>query len=52
MVQGINPTWEMNTNRTDALVDGAFVLPAQYQKHITTPMKGLRHCLGIVFFNL
>lgn len=40
----------MNANRTDALEDGAFVLPAQYQKHLTMKIKGLRHCLGFFFF--
>lgn len=27
MVQGINQTWEQNTNGIEALVDGAFMLP-------------------------
>lgn len=45
-------TWEMNTNRIDAMVDGAFMLPGQYPKHITMQIKGLRCCLGIFLESL
>lgn len=37
----------MNTNGIDALVHGAFMLPAQYPEHVTMQIKGLRCWLGI-----
>lgn len=40
MVQGISQTWELNTDGTHTLVDGAFVLPNLFLKHIRMQIKG------------
>lgn len=42
IVQETKQTWKMNTNRIDALVDGAFMLPIQYPKHITMQIERVK----------